>query len=436
MNQAIAETASRRLEPTTLGIGVSMTVGYGTLYYPFAILGPEMARDLDWSNSFVFGVFSIALLSSAITASIAGRAIDRFGARPVLVAGSLVAVATLVFLSTVASKPAFVLAMLMIEIAGRMAQYEAGFAALTAIHGAAARRHITHVTLVAGFASTIFWPLIHWLLGFMDWRGVCLVLAAVNACVALPIHALLPGKPGGLRNRAGLSATPLASIPAAGAPAEGLLPSGRRRMAFLLMAITFACGGFLMSAVHTSFFVIMEKIGRDAALAALAGAVIGPMQVGARVVELATGGRIASSVVGVVSSLGLALGLVLLFVSWHLAGSTLVIAFAVSFGIGQGLAFIARAVLPIRLFGTLGYGRITGNLAAIRMVFTGAAPFLTALVIGQAGISAAFMMLGAMALVGVVAALMLCGLEMRAATRQAMEAETLAPSRACKSSVC
>lgn len=385
-----------------------MTVGYGTLYYPFAILGPVIARDLGWSNSFVFGVFSFALLSSAVTASIAGRAIDRFGARPVLVAGSLTATATLVFLSLVSGKPAFIFAMLMIEIAGRMAQYEAGFAALTAIHGAGARRHITHVTLLAGFASTIFWPLIHWLLGFMDWRGVCLVLAAVNVCVALPIHALLPGRRGADPRLS--SALPLA----AAAPAAAVLSPDRRRMAFLLMAVSFACGGFLMSAVHTSFFVIMERIGRDAALAALAGAVIGPMQVGARVVELATGGRIASSVIGVISSLGMALGLALLFASRHLEGQTPVIAFAVCFGVGQGLAFIARAVLPVRLFGAIGYGRVTGNLAAIRMVFTGAAPFLTALVIGQAGVSAAFLMLGVMAAVGTVAAVLLCGLERRA----------------------
>ena len=250
------------------------------------------------------------------------------------------------------------------------------------------------------------------------------MLAAVNACVALPIHALLPGRP-----RFNAKASLTRPLPPVAAPAEGLLPPDRRRMAFLLMAITFACGGFLLSAVHTSFFVIMQKIGPDAALAALPGPVIWPMQVGARVVELATGGRIASSVVGVVSSIGLALGLVLLFASWHMTGSTLVIAFAVSFGIGQGLAFIARAVLPARLFGTLGYGRVTGNLAAIRMVFTGAAPFLTALVIGQAGISAAFVMLGAMAAIGVVAAVMLCGLEMRAASSQvAEEAEAPASS--------
>jgi hypothetical protein len=161
----------RRVEPLTLLIGVSMTIGYGTLYYPFAILGPEIARAQGWSNSFVFGVFSVALLTSAVTASLVGHAMDRFGARPVMVAGSCLAALALVNLSAVDSMTAFFVAMLIIELGARMVQYETGFAALTAIHGRYARRPIAHVTLVAGFASTVFWPLIHWLLGFMDWRG-------------------------------------------------------------------------------------------------------------------------------------------------------------------------------------------------------------------------------------------------------------------------
>jgi MFS family permease len=275
----------RRVEPLTLLIGVSMTIGYGTLYYPFAILGPEIARAQGWSNSFVFGVFSVALLTSAVTASLVGRAMDRFGARPVMVAGSCLAALALVNLSAVHSMTAFIVAMLIIELGARMVQYETGFAALTAIHGRYARRPIAHVTLVAGFASTVFWPLIHWLLGFMDWRGVCLVLAAINVLVALPIHMLQfrTGERGHLSwNQSRIRETASArfgSKPLRSGPARARQTNAP---AFLFMAIAFAGGSFLMSAVHTSFFLILDQMGRAAALAALAGAVIGPMQVAAR----------------------------------------------------------------------------------------------------------------------------------------------------------
>lgn len=401
--------AARRVEPLTLLIGVSMTIGYGTLYYPFAILGPEIARAQGWSTGFVFGVFSAALLTSAVTASLVGRAMDRFGARPVMVTGSCLAALALVNLSLVQSMTGFVVAMLVIEFASRMVQYETGFAALTAIHGRHARRPIAHVTLVAGFASTVFWPLIHWLLGFMDWRGVCLVLAAVNFLIALPIHASVPG----------IIRTPVNENPAPVSNRDpGLLKPGNRAPAFVFMAFAFAGGSFLMSAVHTSFFLILDEMGRGAALAALAGAVIGPMQVAARLIEMLTGERVASSVVGVISSAALLLGLACLAAGLWIDGELIVIAFAVSFGVGQGLNFISRAILPARLFGTEGYGAMTGNLATIRLLAMAGAPVCTALVISHLGIGVTFILLMLIALLGVAASWALRVIESRATANQ------------------
>jgi len=404
---------TRAVEPLSLLIGVSMTIGYGTLYYPFAILGPEIARAQGWSNSFVFGVFSAALLTSAISASLVGKAMDRFGARPVMVAGSCLAALTLANLSSINTMVGFAIAMLLIEFSARMVQYETGFAALTAIHGRYARRPIAHVTLVAGFASTVFWPLIHWLLGFMDWRGVCLVLAAINLLIALPIHIMIPRV-----NK--LQATLEPARRSVRDP--GLLASGNRKAAFGAMAIAFAGGSFLMSAVHTSFFLILEEMGRAAALAALAGAVIGPMQVAARLIEMLTGERVSSSIVGVISSTTLLLGLVCLVAGLWFDGELIIIAFAISFGIGQGLNFIARAILPARLFGTDGYGAMTGNLATIRLFAMAGAPVSTALVISHAGIGMTFTLLLLVAGLSAAASWVLVVIEKRA------EAATLAAS--------
>ncbi|MDF1608409.1 MFS transporter [Hoeflea sp. YIM 152468] len=407
----------RRVEPLTLLIGVSMTIGYGTLYYPFAILGPEIARAQGWSNSFVFGVFSVALLTSAVTASMVGRAMDRFGARPVMVAGSCLAALTLFNLSLVQSMAGFAIAMLAIEVSARMVQYETGFAALTAIHGRSARRPIAHITLVAGFASTVFWPLIHWLLGFMDWRGVLLILAAINLLVALPIHALIP--PGPSRRRAPVSGAEPGPEDGAVLAYQanrdpGLLTPAGRMPAFLLLSIAFAGGSFLMSAVHTSFFLLLDAMGRTAALAALAGAIIGPMQVAARVIEMLTGERVASSVVGLISSATLFLGIVLLAAGLWVDGDLIVIVFALSFGIGQGLNFIARAILPARLFGTDGYGAMTGNLATIRLFAMAGAPVCTAMTLAHFGIGATFVLLVVMAVISVAASWALCLIETRA----------------------
>jgi len=400
--------ASRWPRPLTAGIGITMLVGYGTLYYSLAILGPEIARDLRWSESFVFGVFSVTLLLSAFIAPIAGRLLDRFGGRAVLVTGSLCAAVTLAGLSFVTTRAGFAVAMFLLQAGSCMALYEAGFTALTAIHGRDARIHITHVTLIAGFASTVFWPLIHWLLGFMDWRQVCLVLAAVNLAVALPIHAAVPAR---RRRSAG---EPDAKAPAPPPPQAPLLAPEARRAAFILMALSFATASFLMSAVHTAFFLIMAEIGRDAALAALVGAILGPMQVGARIVEFATGGKVAASIVGIISNAALLVGILLLVVAIFVPGSTPIYLFGIIFGIGQGLAFIARAMLPARFFGTEGYGRVTGNLASVRLVLTAAGPFVAAFAISNAGIGVTLGLFAVIALVATVSAGLLGLMELRA----------------------
>ena len=156
-------------------------------------------------------------------------------------------------------------------------------------------------------------------------------------------------------------------------------------------------------------------MGRGPALAALAGAVIGPMQVAARLIEMLTGERVAASVVGVISSAALLLGLACLAAGLWIDGELIVIAFAVSFGVGQGLNFISRAVLPARLFGTEGYGAVTGNLATIRLFAMAGAPVCTALVISHAGIGVTFTLLMLVALIGVAASWALRVIEGRAA---------------------
>lgn len=420
------------MAPMTFGIGVTMTIGYGTLYYPYSILGPEVARDFGWSDSFVFGVFSIALLASALAAPVVGRMLDRFGPRLILMNGSLLAALALAGFSLVTGKISFLVLVLLSQSVSCMVLYEAGFTALTAIHGLSARKHITHVTLVAGFASTIFWPLIHWLLGYMDWRGVFLILAAANILIAMPIHAKLPTARLKTRPHSGIaigtgvgagtgaSASEKALEPKA---EPGLLPPGSHRTAFILMALAFASSGFLMSSVHASFFLLMEAIGRSAALAALAGAIIGPMQVGARLVEMATSQRIASSVVGLFSSAVMLLGVCLFAIAWGSASTVPIILFAVCFGVGQGLSFLARAILPAQLFGTRTYGQITGNLSGIRLVFTAAGPFLTAVSIDRFGAGGAFAIFTGMAIIGVVSAAALVVVEHSALQAAANQAE-------------
>lgn len=383
----------------TLGMGVSMTVGYGTLYYSFSILAPEIAREFGWSQSFVFAVFSIGLLGGAVSAPIVGRLIDRFGARPVLAFGSILAAAMLAGLSMVQNGWQFAAVTLAAEFISLAVQYDAGFAALAQRHGQEARSQITLVTLVAGFASTVFWPLIQWLLTMMSWREVYLVLAALNLVLALPVHVLWPSYRAPATRPADADASAAATAPAS------------RRPHLVLMAISLSAGGFVLSAMGASLLVLLGDAGFTPAAATLAGSLIGPSQVAARLIEYARRGVLSPPVTGLIATGAIFVALVLLFAAALVPAVAIVIVFAVFFGIGQGLTSIIRGVLPLHFFGTAGYGRTMGTLSGIRMVLSAAAPVTIIFVNEKLGVAAAIGCLLLMGAVGLVAMIGLARLQ-------------------------
>lgn len=342
--------------PLTIGLGVSMTVGYGTLHYSFSVLAPAIARDFGWETSFVFGVFSAGLLAGAVSAPIFGRSIDRFGARPVMVLGTLAATLALGLYAVMQNAWQFAAITFLAEFVAFAVQYD------------------------AGFASTVFWPLDQWLLTLMDWRDVYLVLAAVNLVFALPVHLAVPAY------------RPPRKEHAAATGKERSKDRGMR-MPMVLMAISLAAGGFLISAVSASLLVVLGAAGYSPAVATLAGSLIGPSQVLARLIEYSQR-RLFTPVTTALIASGA------LFVSFLLLSSALVLPviavpmfFAVIYGAGQGLTSIVRGVLPLYYFGTAGYGRTMGILSGVRMVLSAAAPVSIVFVSERAGAGVAILFL-------------------------------------------
>lgn len=353
----------------SVALGLATTVSYGTLFYSFAILAPAIMADFGWSRTFVFGAFSFALLAGALTAPVSGRLLDRFGGRAVMTAGSIVASAALASLWFARTPALFVLGLFLVEGAASLVLYEAAFAALAQIYGTRARARITAVTLIAGFSSTLFWPLTSLLLARFDWHGVYLWLAAITLAVTLPLHASLPG-------RKALALKPRQGEPDAAPPP--VLTRGERRQAIVLLAIAFAASGFAVSAVQSHFPRLFVEAGYTVAAAAGFGAMIGPSQVAARILERVLASRRHPLVAGIAANASLAFGTGLLFLVF--AGEAAAIAFAIIYGMGQGLTYIIRGQIPLALFGAGGYGKLTGDLAFIRIAVSAAAPVTVAII--------------------------------------------------------
>ncbi len=142
-------------------LSITHLISYGTLFYAFALLIEPMERELGWSKTALTAAFSLALVSSAFFGVPVGRLIDRGYGRAVMTAGSALAALLLVLWAMTESYPVFILIWLGMGAATSAVFYEAGFAVLALNLGLRARRGITIITLVAGFASTIFIPLLH-----------------------------------------------------------------------------------------------------------------------------------------------------------------------------------------------------------------------------------------------------------------------------------
>jgi MFS family permease len=385
---------SAALSPTTLVavLGASQIVGYGTLYYSFGILAAGMARDLGWSVPSVFGAFSATLLLGGLFAQKAGRLIDRFGAASVMAAGSCVAALALLVLALSRGPFGFLVGLALVQVASTLALYDAAFACIVQRAGTYAARRITHLTLIAGFASTLFWPLTTQLSAVMDWRAVLLLYAVLNLLVAAPLH-LLVALSRSRRDEESLQVAASRPLP----EADMLLPEKVQTRAMLLVAAGFALGGFVLSAVLSQMVPLLGALGLGGS-AVLVSTLFGPSQVLIRLASLVPG-RVSHPVAGsLVSGAMMPLSLALLALPGPaLLGGSL---FAVALVCGSGLKSIVQGTLPLALFGRNAYAERLGRIAAVRFVVTAAAPFALSWMLEALGPGPALAVLGASGVAG------------------------------------
>src|SRR5690554_3271189 len=180
---------------TVSSLGITQTLAWASSYYLPAMLAASMARDLGLSVQAVFGAFSAALVLAALLGPLAGRCIDRYGGRPVLVVTNLIFAAGLMGLATAQNSLMFFGAWLLIGAGMGAGLYEAAFSTVVRLYGDQARNAITGITLFAGFASTVGWPLSAWLELEYGWRTACLVWAALHLFVGVPLNASVPQAP-------------------------------------------------------------------------------------------------------------------------------------------------------------------------------------------------------------------------------------------------
>ena len=350
---------------TVAVIGTTQTLTWASSYYLPAILAEPIAAGLGVSKALFFGFFSASLLLQAALGPMIGRAIDRHGGRGVLVLSNLVLAGGLGWLALAQGSVGLAGAWILLGIGMALGLYDSAFAALTTLYGREARAPITGITLIAGFASTLGWPLSALLNQHFGWRGACLGWAAVNLLICLPMNRLLIPRP----------ASPVRS--AAAEEAEGPAPSN----GMAVLAFVFGAVGFVTGAMAAHLPRLLELAGASAGAAIASASLMGPAQVAARLFEFGVLKRLHPLVSTRLALLMHPLGAAFLGALGGPAASV----FALLHGAGNGLLTISRGTLPLALFGPTGYGLRTGIIVAPARVTTAAAPLLFGLLLDAMG---------------------------------------------------
>jgi MFS family permease len=370
-------------------LGLTQIVGFGTIYYAPAILAATIAQDFHWTQPQFFGAFSIALAVSGLGTPFVGKALDAYGAARLMVLGSVLCAAALALLS-ISTGIAFVVAMVSLQVVSNLALYDAAFTSLVQASPQNGSRRIAYLTLIAGFASTIFWPLTTWLLQHFTWREIMLLFAALNLVVCGGVHLLI-WTWGKAARTSGQEKEPALHVIAS-------LPDTRIKQGMALVAIGFTFGSMALSAVLAQMVPLLGTLGFGAASLWVA-TLFGPAQVVVRFTNLMFGSKNHPLVVTIFALTLLPIGLVIAaFTAPVFAGAVL---FVILVGMCSGLKSIVQGTLPLKLFGSQGYGARLGLMASSRYVAGAASPFLFSLVAARSSPEIACLVFAALGFAGV-----------------------------------
>lgn len=350
--------------PVITVLGLTQTLAWASSYYIPAVLADPIAADLHIPTTSVFAAFSASLLIAAMIGPRVGRTIDAIGGRQVLALSNVVLAAGLTVLAAANGQAMLWMAWLLLGVGMGLGLYDSAFAALGRIFGAEARPAIAGITLFAGFASTVGWPLSAWGASAFSWREVCLAWALAHMLLGLPANLFLLPK--------------VQALPSASGASKVHVPMDRT---MVLLAIAMSAAWMVTAAMAAHLPRLLEAAGATTTQAIAAGALIGPSQVAARIFEMRFLNRYHPLLSGRLAAAAHPLGAVVLAV----LGAAGANAFALLHGAGNGILTIARGTIPLAIFGPTNYGYRLGLLGAPSRIAQAAAPLAFGLLIEQVG---------------------------------------------------
>lgn len=336
------------MAPLLLALALTQVLGWATTFYIPATLGEAAMAATGLPRPAIFGGVTIMFMVGGLCAPAMGRLVDRGGARTVMMVGSVIGALALCGMAFARGLAGWVTCWVMIGTMMPMALANTAFVAVAQAalaRGIPPRRPIAVMTLATGMAISAAFPLGAAVLDAFGYRGACLAFAAINLFVCLPLHASVP------RGR------PVARETAQGSGPGRVAPADAPRI-MVLLALAFTLHGFCTVAIELHLLALLAAAGVGPALALSLAAASGPIRVAARLFDMGLARRTSAMASGLSAMALMPVGLICLIVGGVASAS----AFLVLWSISLGIVSIARAALPLELFGPAGYGARLGKL--------------------------------------------------------------------------
>lgn len=375
---------------TIAALGLTQILAWGATYYLLAVLAGPIAADTGWPMAWVIGGLSLGLLVAGLISPRMGRAIQRHGGRPVLAASSVLLGLGLTALALSPNLVAYLASWTLLGIGMGTGLYDAAFATLGRAYGARARGAITSLTLIAGFSSTICWPLSAFLVEQYGWRAACLVYAAIHLSLSLTVHLALIPRPAEAVEDGTTAAEP---------DEAGRRRASKRELYVLALALTLLA--VISAIMSVQLIALLEAQGLGLAAAVGLAALLGPSQVGARLVEMLFGRHYHPIWTLILASALVAAGLLLLLLGLPPLPAVIL------YGGGIGIAWIARGTVPLAIFGSRDYAARIGRLAFPSLIAQALSPSLGAVLFDTYGAAATVAVLLGAALLALACSLWL-----------------------------
>lgn len=354
-------------------LALAQVVGWGTVGFP-AIVGREIAGDLGMDLAAVFAGSSVLYVVMGLWAPVLAKALPRFGARALMMAGAGLAAPAFVGLALARGPFAYFAGWAVLGTAGAAMLTTSAYVALNEIAGQQSKSAIGALMVVTGLSSSIFWPATALLSGMVGWRATCLVFAAAMVAICLPLYAF------GLPRRAAVAAS--AAMASAGRPAQPL----RDRSTFLLIVASIALNAFVTFGFSAILIELLKAQGLPPAQAIAFGSALGLVQISARALDLLGGGRWDGVTTGLVAGIALPVAMTLMMLGGGAAWS--VAAFILIYGLGSGALAVARATIPLAFYDKAAYAEAVAHISLPLNLMSALAPPLLAALLTRVGANA------------------------------------------------